>query len=83
MRGIKEIINQPHRFHFEKIKAIYDIEILLSLSVLIKTMPDAKDRPFIWYYLLVIIADNDSYLVVREDIQSGIKILYSIVDNIK
>ncbi len=83
MRGIKEIINQPHQFHREKLMALYDIEQLLAIAEFVKTMPDSKDRPFVWYYLKIIIAENDSYLVVREDIQSGIKILYSIVDNIK
>ena len=83
MKGIKETLNQPHKFKHQKNNAIYGIEKLLALSEFVKTINDIKGRPFLWHYLKIIIAENNSYIVIREDIQSGTKILYSIVDNIK
>ena len=82
-RGIKEIINQPHRFHKENIMSLYEIEKLLATAEFVKITGDTKDRPFVWHYLKITIANNNSYIVVREDIQSGNKMLYSIVDHIK
>jgi len=83
MGGIKETLNQPHRFQFEKINAIYSIIQLLAEAELVKTSADKMDRPLNWHYLRIIIAGNYSYIVVREDMKSGNKILYSIVDYIK
>jgi len=83
MKGIKETLNQPHKFINDKNEALYNIENLIATSEYVKSINDIKDRPFLWHYLKIIIAKNNSYLVIREDIQSGSKILYSIVDKLK
>lgn len=83
MRGIKEVLNQPHKFLREKTIAIYQIRELLATAIFIKTIEDQKDRPFLWHYLQIVIAENNSYIVIREDIQTGSKMLYTIVDGIK
>ena len=49
----------------------------------IKMSADKKDRPLNWYYLKIIIAGSNSYIVIREDTYLRTKIFYSIVDNIK
>ena len=83
MAGIKETINQPHRYQADKISALYHIEHLLGNSEFAKSSVDKKDRPFVWHYLKIRIADSESFIVIREDVKSQRKCLYSIVDSIK
>ena len=83
MGGIKETLNQHHRYQVEKIDAIYSIAQLLAEGEFVKTSTDKMGRPLIWHYLRIVIAGNNSYIVIREDKKSGNKILYPIVDYIK
>lgn len=83
-QGVKEALNQPHSHPFEKNQAIYRIRQLISESRYVKTMPDAKGRiDFKWHYLQTDIAGKISYIVIREDLTTGKKIFYCIVDSIK
>ncbi len=83
MAGIKETINQPHRYQTDKINALYNIVHLLGNSEYVKSSVDKKDRPFVWHYLKINIAESESFIVIREDIKLRNKCLYSIVDSIK
>ena len=83
LAGIKETINQPHRCQIEKLEAIYTIEKLLAEAEFVIAAPDNRGRALIWHYLKITIAENNSYIVIREDIKLEIKLLYSIVDSIK
>ena len=83
LAGIKETLNQPHCNEIKKMEAIYRIEKLLSEAEFVKVATDKRGRALLWHYLKITIAESNSYIVVREDIKLEIKILYSIVDNIK
>ena len=83
LAGIKEALNQPHRHPVEKLESNYRVENLLAEAEFIKMSADKKDRPLNWYYLKIIIAGSNSYIVIREDTYLRTKIFYSIVDNIK
>jgi hypothetical protein len=81
--GLKETINQPHQFPIEKLRAIYLLQEIIPMAEFVKMSEDKKTRPFRWHYLKIDIENKDSFLVIRENVFSSEKILYSIVDNIK
>lgn len=81
--GIKEALNQPHKFQFEKNQAIYRIRELIAESKYVKQVPDGKGRPLSWHYLETTIGNEKSWLVVREDEKMRTKTFYTIVDHIK
>ncbi|MCO5253620.1 MAG: phage minor head protein [Bacteroidetes bacterium] len=82
-KGIKEALNQPHKEWDEKNFALYQIIDLIENGFFIKSVPDAKGRNFVWYYIETRVAGVKSYIVLRENIEDGHIVFYSIVDNIK
>lgn len=83
-KGIKEVINQPHKHYIKKNEAILNIEELILKSTLhLKNVKD-KDKPNVRYhYLKTTIANETSYIVLKEDISVNRTRLYSIVDSIR
>jgi hypothetical protein len=82
MTGIKETINQPHKFRNEKINAIYFIPDLLAKSVYIESADDEKGNIKKYHYLQIVLNNEYSYIVIKETWQ-GQKNFYSIVDGLK
>ena len=82
-QGIKEALNQPHQFLFEKNEAIYQIEQRIKQSQFIRTAVDVKGRPFSFHYLETTINNKPSYIVIKQNEQTGDKTFYSIVDKLK
>ena len=82
MTGIKEAINQPHKFKTEKTSAIYTIPALLSDSVHVESADDEKGNIKKYHYLQITLNNEFSYIVIKETWQ-GKKNFYSIVDRLK
>ncbi|MCK9482626.1 MAG: hypothetical protein M0R38_12870 [Bacteroidia bacterium] len=80
---MKEALNQPHKKREEKNYALYRIEGLFAQSIYIKSVADAKGRPYVWHYMKTQIDGEDSFIVIREDLLRGTKEFYTIVDDIK
>lgn len=83
-QGIKEILNQPHKYRMERNQFLYVIESALKNATHVRTAPDVKGNVMVkdWHYLKIKIAGENSYAVVKE-LATGEKILYSIVDHLK
>ncbi|MGL4994462.1 MAG: phage minor head protein [Bacteroidales bacterium] len=84
-KGIEEMINQPHKFYYAKMKAMPELIDIIKNGEISRTDPDAKSNPMIkqYHYIEIEIAQGlKSYAVVRELI-SGECLLYSIVQKIK
>lgn len=64
--GIKEALNQPHKFIVEKNDAIKNIKRLIENSEFVKTDIDTKGRGFKYHYLKTTINKEDSFIVIRE-----------------
>lgn len=82
-QAIKEALNQPHKYMWAKNQAIYDVERLISEGEFIKTVPDAKQRPYTWHYLKTFINNKPSHIVIRESVKEKMKLFYTIVDELK
>ena len=84
VRGIKEAINQPHRFMLEKLEAIRRIRELLQKGELVKSADDEKDNPMVirYHYVKIAMATKPAYVVIRE-MKDGRMIFYSITDKLK
>ncbi len=82
--GIKEALNQPHKYLLEKNEAVRDIEELLENGTYIKYAPDEKDNAMVkgYHYIEILIEDKPSYAIIRE-LRSGDLVFYSIVEKIK
>ena len=82
--GIKEALNQPHKYIREKNEAIKDIARIIKEAFHAKYCKDEKNNPMVigYHYLGFTISGEKSYLVVRE-LKGGKLVLYSIVDKIK
>ena len=82
--GIKEALNQPHKYIREKNEAIKDIARIIKEAFHAKYCKDEKNNPMVigYHYLGFTISGEMSYLVVRE-LKGGKLVLYSIVDKIK
>jgi hypothetical protein len=82
--SIKEFLNQPHKFLYEKNESIKDIKNLLHKSTLVK---DAKDKNGNknnhYYYLQTTINNMDSYVVIRETKHNNKFTLYTVTDHLK
>ena len=76
--GIKEALNQPHKFVMAKNEALLkDAEHVLE-------RPDEKGNPMVmkYHYLRIRIADEDSFAVIRELVDGRCQ-FYSIVEKLK
>lgn len=83
MTGIKETLNQPHKYIKEKNEAVRNIQKLLEEATYVRTDADNKGRDFVYHYLKITIHDEESYIVVRENTQNKRIDFYSIVEKIK
>lgn len=84
MNGIKEAINQPHKFIEEKNNAIRNIIELLKKAKFIKPMAHVLgDTNFLYYYLQIELNGEISYIVLRETLKEGQITFYTIIDKIK
>lgn len=84
MNGIKEALNQPHRYVQAKNEALRDIISLLKNSKHVLERVDNKGNPMVlkYHYLKIKIAEKDSYAVIRELIDGKCQ-FYSIVEKLK
>lgn len=82
--GIKEALNQPHKYIRAKNEAIYNLIDLLKDAEYLMERPDEKGNPMVlkYHYLRIKISEHDSYAVVRE-LMDGRCQFYSIVERLK
>lgn len=82
--GIKEALNQPHKFVRAKNEAVYNLINLLKDAEHVLERPDEKGNPMVmkYHYLRIRIADEDSFAVIRELVDGRCQ-FYSIVENLK
>ena len=82
--GIKEALNQPHKYIRAKNEAIYNLIDLLKDAEYLMERPDEKGNPMAlkYHYLRIKISEHDSYAVVRELIDGRCQ-FYSIVERLK
>ncbi len=80
-KGIKEMINQPHKDYIYKNQLATVADVLLKNSTLVgsETVNTAKAKAF---HYLKVRGLNDNFIVVKE-MNDGRKIMWSIVDKIK
>ena len=79
--GIKEALNQPHKYILEKNEAIKDIINLIKNAEYIRTDKDSKGRNIIYYYLETIIKKEISFIIIKKEANRNS--FYSITDNLK
>lgn len=82
MSGIKEMLDQPHDHYYEKNNAVKYIDELLKKSMYDSSSDDAKRTFKQFHYLETRIAENRSWLVIRET-NNGELHLHSIVDKMR
>lgn len=82
--GIKEALNQPHKFVRAKNEAVYNLINLLKDAKFVLERPDEKGNPMVmkYHYLRIRIADEDSFAVIRELVDGRCQ-FYSIVEKLK
>lgn len=82
--GIKEALNQPHKFVRAKNEAVYNLINLLKDAEHVLERPDEKGNPMVmkYHYLRIRIADEDSFAVIRELVDGKCQ-FYSIVEKLK
>lgn len=83
VRGIKELVNQPHAHYREKMDTVLNILRVFPVSDYVGTSKDEEREDYVFRYYKTKIAGEDSYFVVRENLLTGLVDLYSIVDKIK
>lgn len=79
--GIKEALNQPHKFIVEKNEAIKTIKKRIKEGEFIKTTKDNKGRDIEYHYLKTTIKEEDSFIVIKKE--SGNTAFHSLVEKIK
>lgn len=82
--GIKETLNQPHRYMRAKNSALVDIVALLREGAHVLERPDDKGNAMVakYHYVRIKIAGEDSFAVIRE-LKDGRCQFYSIVERLK
>lgn len=82
--GIKEALNQPHKYVRAKNRAIQDIIALMKDGEHVLEKVDDKGNPMVlkYHYIKIRIAEEDSYAVIRELINGKCQ-FYSIVERLK
>lgn len=81
--GLKEAVNLPHKHFIEKNEAVKNILEIAPSAPLVAERMDDKGRPFYFRYYRVKIAGEDSYIVIRENLDTKIIDFYGIVDKMK
>lgn len=79
--GIKEAINQPHKFLLAKNEAVKNIEKHINESEFMFSRNDDKGKPFVYYYLKTFIQGEQSFIVIRRAYDKNT--FYSIVEKIR
>lgn len=81
--GIKEWLNQPHKFYVEKNEALLSLPELLNESEYLDSVSDPKGRDYIMasHLFKTKIGGSDSWIVVNETIWNEF-LIHSISDNI-
>lgn len=82
--GIKETLNQPHRYMRAKNSALVDIVALLREGTHVLERPDDKGNAMVakYHYVRIKIARGNSFAVIRE-LKDGRCQFYSIVERLK
>lgn len=82
--GIKEALNQPHKYIREKNEAIRNIKQIIHEAHRVLYRPDDKGNQMVvgYHYLEFELAGEKSYIVIRET-KDGRLMFYSVVDKIK
>ncbi|MGQ0737651.1 MAG: phage head morphogenesis protein [Bacteroidota bacterium] len=82
--GLKELVNQPHKYKEQKDYAVYSLDKILAESRHVKSLPDVKGNLSIkmWHYFETTIKNEPSFICVRE-MYNGNKKVFSIVDALK
>lgn len=80
--GIKEALNQPHKHIIEKNEAVLNIVELIKAGKYVRTDKDANNKNLMFHYFKTSIANETSYIVIKEDISKNVNYFYSIVDSI-
>lgn len=83
MKGIKESANQPHKHFVEKNDAVRDIIEIAPNSTYVGGREDDKKRHYYYRYYKTTISGDDSFIVIRENKDTGLIDFYSIVDAMK
>ena len=81
--GIKEAANMPHKYFVEKNETIRRILSIGPNAPLVAELDDMKGRPFHFRYYKIQINGEDSFIVIRENLQNGITDFYGITDSLK
>ncbi len=82
INGIKEALNQGHKHYVAKNEALLNIEKLITTGKYAGSADDTKNRVKQFHYIEVEIANDKSYVVVKETFNNEFH-FYSIVDKIK
>lgn len=84
MSGIKETLNQPHKYVKAKNEALRDIVALLKNGEHVLEKVDDKGNPMVnkYHYIRIDIANEPSFAVIRE-LMDGRCQFYSIVEKLK
>ena len=82
--GIKEALNQPHKYIREKNEAIRNIKQIIHEAHRVLYRSDDKGNQMVvgYHYLEFELAGEKSYIVIRET-KDGRLMFYSVVDKIK
>lgn len=82
--GVKEALNQPHKYISEKNEAVRNIVSLLQNGEHVLTRTDDKGNPMVrqYHYIRIKIKDEDSYAVIRELVNGDCN-FYSLVEKLK
>lgn len=82
--GVKEALNQPHKYISEKNEAVRNIVTLLQEGEHVLTRTDDKGNPMVkqYHYIRIRIKEEDSYAVIRE-LVNGECNFYSLVEKLK
>lgn len=82
--GIKEALNQPHKYIREKNEAIRNIKQIIHEAHRVLYRPDDKGKQMVvgYHYLEFELVGEKSYIVIRET-KDGRLMFYSVVDKIK
>ena len=83
MKGIKELVNQPHAHYVEKLDAIRHILELFPYSDYMGQSLDEDSGQYCFRYYRTQVGGEDSFFVVRENLHTGLVDMYSLVDKIK
>ncbi len=82
MTGIKEAINQPHKFYDKKNETIYKIVELIKNGEYVNFIKDTKKRSVGFHYLEITICAEPSFIVLKENFNGSV-VFYSIVDRLR